>query len=66
MEKERKEQLIGGIINDAEAEINEEMIEKAKEKLKNKLREQKQVQIMLNNIKREIEEIKLEIGHELG
>lgn len=57
--------LVDKVIKEAEDEIYEEMVKIAKGKLKNKLREQKKAQLLLNNINREIEEIKLEIGHDI-
>jgi flavodoxin len=57
--------LVANVIEEAEQEIYEEMLKKAKSKLKDKLREQKKAQLILNNINREIEEIKLELGFEI-
>ena len=54
------------IIQQAEAEVQEELTKEAKEKLKRKLREQAQAKQVLQNIDREIEEIKLELKHDLG
>lgn len=58
-------ELVKKVIEDAEKEVYEELIEKAKSKLVQKLREQKQAQRLLNNINREIAEIKLEMGQAL-
>jgi len=58
--------LVERVILEAENEVNEESLTKAKEKLKIKLREKKSAQLLLNNIAREIEDIKLELSHELG
>ena len=57
--------LVNKVIKEAEDEIYEEMVQLAKSKLINKLREHQKVQRLLNNINREIEEIKLELSHEL-
>ena len=57
--------LVDKVIKEAEDEIYKEMVKKAKTKLIDKLREQKKAQRLLNNINREIDEIKLELGHEL-
>jgi len=57
--------LVDRVIKEAEEEIYKEMLKKAKTKLIDKLREQKKAQLLLNNINREIAEIKLELGHEL-
>ncbi|MCP3924887.1 MAG: hypothetical protein GY714_20095 [Desulfobacterales bacterium] len=54
------------VIKQAEAEVQEEVTKKAKEKLKVKLREKIQAEHVLANINREIDEIKLSIGHDLG
>lgn len=57
--------LVNSVIEEAEKEIRDEMIKKAKSKLVTKLREQKQAARLLANINREIDEIKLEMGHDL-
>jgi hypothetical protein len=57
--------LVNNVIAEAEKEINDEIVKKCKTKLVAKLREQKQAARLLNNINREIEEIKLEMGHDL-
>lgn len=58
--------LTDNVIKQAEAEVQEEITKKAKEKLKVKLREKINAEHILKNIKREIDEIKLSIGHDLG
>ena len=57
--------LVNSVIEEAEKQIRDEMIKKAKAKLVTKLREQKQAVRILANINREIEIIKLEMGHDL-
>ena len=58
--------LVDNVIAEAEKEIYEEIVKKAKGKLKDKLRQQKDARRILANITREIDIIKLEIGHDLG
>lgn len=59
------DKLVNSVIEEAEKEIRDEMVKIAKTKLVSKLREQKQATRLLNNINREIDEIKLEMGHDL-
>lgn len=56
---------VNQVIEEAENEVYEEMVKIAKGKLKDKIREQKKALLLLNNINREIDEIKLEIGHKI-
>jgi len=54
------------VFQEAEAEVAKELTDKFKRVLKTKLHEKAKAQQLLKNIDREIEELKLEIGHELG
>ena len=58
--------IVESVIAEAEEEIRQEVVKKAKKKLKDKLRERTQAAKILSNIEREINVIKLEIGHDLG
>lgn len=58
--------LVNDIFEEVEEALNEEIVVKAKMKLLEKLREQRQAEVLLKNIGREIEELKVEIEHELG
>lgn len=58
--------IVDSVIEEAEKEIREEIVKNAKSKLKNKLRERSSAAKILANIDREIEMIKLEIGHDLA
>lgn len=58
--------LVDSVIADAEKEIREEIVKKAKNKLISKLRDQKAAARLLANINREIDVIKIEMGHDLG
>ncbi len=57
--------LVDNVIEEAEKEIYEEIVKKAKSKLKDKLRQRTSAAKILANINREIELIKLEMGHDL-
>ena len=58
--------LVDSLIEEAEKEIKDEIVKKAKSKLVSKLRELKSAERLVANIKREIDVIKLEMGHDLG
>ncbi len=54
------------VFQEAEAEVAKELTDKFKRALKTKLHEKAKAQQLLKNINREIEELRLEISHELG
>jgi hypothetical protein len=59
------ENLIDRVIREAELEVNAEVVTKYKEKLKRKMKELSSAEKVVANIRRELEEIKLEIKQDL-
>lgn len=62
--KSRKD--VDDLFTESENELKEEIIKAAKGRIKNLLRVKAKAENVVNNVNREISELKLEIEHELG
>ena len=62
----KKTEVVNELFDEAQKEINEKVKKEAREKIKTLLLQKTSAERVLKNIDRQIEDLKLQINHELG